>query len=952
MKKKQSAPKARRSSPPQVQNAAPPPMPKEVQNEASHMIKNGLSEAILGFNPGSIGVQLSQVDTLFKNNRWYLISNMRQVLSEIYVEHGLVQTIVDVPVDDGLRGGVDIKSKQLAEEQIAQLRVIMERSDILSSVVGRALKWNRLFGGAGIIIMTDQDPTQPFDIKLIKEDSPLEFRAVDMWELYWTKQNVEGYDAEIQMEKFEHYNYYAKKIHKSRVMKMVGMTAPSFIRPRLRGWGFSIVEPLVRSINQYLKSNDLTFEVLDEFKLDIFKIKNLAQTLMSAEGTELARRRIQLANQQKNYQNAMTMDAEDDYIQKQLTFAGLADMMKEFRMQIASDMRMPISKIFGISSTGFSSGEDDIENYNAMVESQVREKCKYDILRIIELLCQKHFGMIPDDLEIDFHPLRMLSAEQEENVRTQKFARLLQARQAGEIDSKEFRDACNKENLLSVQLDTSDLAMEELEQGQAEDAAAESGAVDPNKDPGDEGANAGTTAKSAPLQDEDEAPDSPESAEVEDPDEVTFPKLEDDEPKSTKNSAQWEESKHPRADDGKFGSGSGSAGGEKEKGKKPEAGEAKPAAKKKAAPKKEKAAPKGEAIGIKAFKGFTETQEPTRSGSRTTSAADLCKYSGANAGRPSDIQYASPKGVTANLVGHVAFGKASLKAQKELNEILQSSEIILSDLGVKFKTPLDFVCQNIASAKNTMATYAPFTSKGTVNPRIDIKSKADLSKSILHEIGHAIDYALSDREGYPSSSIHAGKTAGTGAPSPELQKVHKELSELFEGSDFFKAAPADRVGYLSKPTEQFARAFEVYSYGKAKELSDAGKIPASVVETFRPDMFKKRGTLIFELRDAASAIARQFKVTKSSLAGETDPAKKEELTKQLGQLKSDYDAAFKTFDDLQKKTQGFEPIAEDKQKEYIEKVTAIMKDLFSKDSVKNALERVGLFTRMTGGIFE
>lgn len=235
---------------------------------------------------------------------------------------------------------------------------------------------------------------------------------------------------------------------------MTGVTAPSFIRPRLRGWGFSVVEHLVRSINQYLKANNLTFEVLDEFKIDIFKIKNLTDTLLSATGNQQVSQRIKLANWQKNYQHAMIMDGEDDYLQKQLSFAGLADVMKEIRMQIASDMRMPLTKLFGISAAGFNSGEDDIENYNAMVESEVRNKSKYDILRVIEIKCQKWFGFIPTDLSIEFKPLRMLSSVDEEQVKTAKFTRLMQAKQLGEISTFEFRDACNRDKLLGIQLDT------------------------------------------------------------------------------------------------------------------------------------------------------------------------------------------------------------------------------------------------------------------------------------------------------------------------------------------------------------------------------------------------------------------------------------------------------------------------------------------------------------------
>lgn len=437
--------------------------PQEIHNEANRMVSNGLSEAIMGFNPGGFGTELNQVNTLFKNNRWYLVSNMRQLLSEIYVEHGLVQTIVDVPVDDGLRGGVEIKTKQLKEEEIQDLQASIERDNDIGQV-GQALKWNRLFGGAAVIIMTDQDCETPLDVSAIREDSPLEFCPVDMWELFWDKQNTEDSN---QNQDFEFYSYYGKKIHKSRVMKMKGLTAPSFIRPRLRGWGFSVVEALVNSINQYLKANNLVFEVLDEFKIDVYKIKNLTSTLMSPQGTQKVKDRIGLANFQKNFQNAITMDGEDDFIQKELSFAGIADTMTGIRMQVASDMRMPLTKLFGISAAGFSSGQDDIENYNSMVESQIRTKSKFDILRIIELKCQKMFGMIPSDLSIAFKPLRVLSAEQEEDVKTQKFTRLLQARQAGEISSLEFKDACNKDNLLSIQLDTSVESVGIDEEGEA-----------------------------------------------------------------------------------------------------------------------------------------------------------------------------------------------------------------------------------------------------------------------------------------------------------------------------------------------------------------------------------------------------------------------------------------------------------------------------------------------------
>lgn len=418
----------------------------------------GLGGNPFGFPLGAFGgpTQGSAVEsanTIFADLRWYLISNMRQVLSQLYVEIGLVQTLVDVPVDDAMRGGIMIKSQQLEEDQIQELGTRLDRDNVFIQTA-QAAKWNRLFGGAALLILTDQDPLMPLNVDAIGQDTPLEFRAVDMWELFSDKANLDQYSGVTNLDLVEYYNYYGQKIHKSRVMILRGIDAPSLIRPRMRGFGVSVVEQGVRSLNQYLKATDLAFQVLDEFKIDVFKIKNLASTLLSSNGEQKVRQRLRVANAQKNYLNALVMDTEDDWDHKQLDFSGLAVAMEQIRMQISAEWRMPSLKLWGTPAQGLNaSDESSMEVYNAMVESQVRHKIKYDLLRVCELKCQQLFGMIPDDMMVEFKPLRVLSAEQEETVKTAKFQRLYQARDKGDITPFEFREACNKGNLFDITLD-------------------------------------------------------------------------------------------------------------------------------------------------------------------------------------------------------------------------------------------------------------------------------------------------------------------------------------------------------------------------------------------------------------------------------------------------------------------------------------------------------------------
>lgn len=429
--------------------------PKEIANSYTDF-----ATSIMGpMNPYG-GSQLSQADSLFKNNRWYLISNFRQLLSEMYVEHGIIQTLCDQPVSDAFRAGFDIKSSQLDGNDIEKIHTYLERHQVMEKIK-QACTWARLYGGAAVIPMTDQDPSKPLDYKKITEETPLDFKAVDMWELYNSLLNLgdgDPADGDLNMRaidaaEFQHYDFYGQRVHRSRVWRIEGKAAPAFIRPRLRGWGMSEVERVVRSFNQYLKNQDVAFELLDEAKVDVYKIKGLNTSLLSSGGSQKVAQRVQTANMIKNYMNALTMDADDDYVQKQVQFTGLADMLPQIRMGIAADLRMPMTKLFGISAAGFSSGEDDIENYNAMVESEIRAKVKFVVIDAVMIICQKLFGVMPDDLMINFKPLRILSAKEEEEVKNHRFNRTVSAYQSGLITAQETKESFNKDDLLPIEID-------------------------------------------------------------------------------------------------------------------------------------------------------------------------------------------------------------------------------------------------------------------------------------------------------------------------------------------------------------------------------------------------------------------------------------------------------------------------------------------------------------------
>lgn len=404
--------------------------------------------------------QISQQTTIDVNLRRYMISNNRTLLSYLYVELGLVQTLIDQPIDDAYSALPQINTKQLTLDEIKRLQEFMSAGWF--DTFKQSLKWGRLFGGGALFInVANQKASQPFDYRRLKPGDKVEIYALDRWEIQLIPSPKIMFPYQITAKNIpvrDEVYLYDKAVHKSRMRIFKGKMAPSILRPQLLGWGMSEIERLLRSMNCFLKNQDVIFELLDEAKIDVYKIEGFNHTLGNDETMKRIEDHIRLSNMLKNYLNAIVMDKNDDYSQKTMHLSGLADMGAQNQQNIASDLKMPLTKLFGMSSAGFNSGEDDIENYNAMLESEVRAKSAHSLYDLYYMACMLLFGFIPDDLSFELPPLRTLTAEQVENVKNSKFNRLIQSLQLGAITPEQFIRACDKEKLLGIEF------AEEIEQ--------------------------------------------------------------------------------------------------------------------------------------------------------------------------------------------------------------------------------------------------------------------------------------------------------------------------------------------------------------------------------------------------------------------------------------------------------------------------------------------------------
>ena len=418
---------------------------------------------------------LTSMNPMIQNNIYFPITLDWFNLTYMYKTHGVIQTAIEMPVLDALRGGIEIKSNQLDANDIKELLDFFEDKDLFQMIVETAT-WARLFGGAGLIVnIMDQDPAKP--LKPRKSSADIQFYAANRWEFgqgyrATTREELGLMPAQNFTARFaDTYEFYGKTVDRSHVFDIAGKAPPSLIRWQLQGWGMAEIERMVEDFNAYIKTKNVLYELLNEAKLDVYGIEGLNDSLMSQDGTAKIVNRVQKANQIKAFNNALIIDRLDEFQQKQITFNGLADVMRENRIGIASALRMPFSKLFGTTAGGgglANSGQDDLENYNAMVESEVRQRLRPIVRKLMKLVCIHLFGN-EYDVDFSFKPLRVLSEVEEEQVKTSKQARIVALKSVGILSVQEAANELAKEKLIP----TETLASQGLMKEQPEDIEGE-----------------------------------------------------------------------------------------------------------------------------------------------------------------------------------------------------------------------------------------------------------------------------------------------------------------------------------------------------------------------------------------------------------------------------------------------------------------------------------------------
>lgn len=386
---------------------------------------------------------ITSIQPLITANQFQVLTLQYPTLMYMYQTHGLIQTVVDEPVQDAYRDAPVLECEDgLSQRNLAELEQWAQENVVREPFMDGG-GWARLFGGAALVLNLAGDPSKPFDMDLEASRREIErgrfaLYPATRWELGGTWRYSDA------------YNFYGVQFHHSRIKTMIGKRMPWILERQLSGWGASVIARMAEDFNVFLRGRNALYETLAEFKVDIYKMEGYNDQLVTAEGTAQVDKRIAYTNQLKTLNAALVLDAKDDYIIRQPHFSGMADVMRENRMGLVAATRIPASKLFGEKVAGLGDGKgDDLENYYNMVKGEIREPYRPVHEWIYQLGALALFGA-KYHVKLNYPPLRETTAKEDEEVKTSKQNRLVQQLEVGLIDEVEAAAWADQEKLTPV----------------------------------------------------------------------------------------------------------------------------------------------------------------------------------------------------------------------------------------------------------------------------------------------------------------------------------------------------------------------------------------------------------------------------------------------------------------------------------------------------------------------
>ncbi len=427
----------------------------------------------------------------FSYNYWELIT--------LYRNHWISRRIVDMPAQDMVRAwpslGGDTEPTDLTKLDKA-LRKTNSKSKLLT-----AIKWSRLFGGAGCLMVIDgqeNELDQPIDLDKLELGSFKGLIPFDRWAgISPSGEICTDIKRPLDFNKPERYTVRGSggesfEVHSSRVLTFNGPEVPTPEREAQSWWGISSLEPVYEEIR---KRDNMSWNILSlTFRASILGMKfpDLAQLLSGVGSSQKASQafaeRMSEVNHLLSNQSLVPLPKDGGIESTGYSFSGLSEVYQQFQLDISGAAQIPVSRLWGRTITGLGQSNDADERiYEERIASDQDEQLRPQLEKLYPVLCVSELGEVPDDLELRFPSVRVLDEKEKSELGKAATDTVIVALNSGIISqrtaAKELKQASDLTGVFTNITDEDIEALSDKPQSEGELGEGLFGGLEPSSGP-------------------------------------------------------------------------------------------------------------------------------------------------------------------------------------------------------------------------------------------------------------------------------------------------------------------------------------------------------------------------------------------------------------------------------------------------------------------------------------
>lgn len=284
----------------------------------------------------------------------------QQRLSTMYRTDWLTRKICDRPAKDATRKFIqcsDIEAHKFIEKFMDKLKFRQK--------VKKAVQWSRLFGGAGLVFITNGRDSED---ELSANETLYDVEVYDRYYL-----NPVAYDMDPRSANYRKPLVYqtvsGQRFHHSRVAKFSGCELTYEDAVENSFWGGSLIECYWNAVRNFQATQEDVRYIMTELNIGILKLPNLTQIKTNGGAAAAIQRRVNKFNATKSNQRVAAIDKEEDFSFVSRTLTGVSDVMDRFATAVSGATEMPELILFGKTPAGLNaSQEEQLTTYYDLIE--------------------------------------------------------------------------------------------------------------------------------------------------------------------------------------------------------------------------------------------------------------------------------------------------------------------------------------------------------------------------------------------------------------------------------------------------------------------------------------------------------------------------------------------------------------------------------------------------------